>query len=99
MYYVDKYVLENVGKSFDCSYHKFFALIVVGLDVEVFDVCAHLTAGAELLVDGEVDVVLLDLVAQLVHVEEAHAPSVQAAEVSDASSAQNDKNLYCYPDL
>ena len=73
---MDKYVLENIGKSFDWSYHKFFALIVVGLDMEVFDVGAHLTAGAELLVDREVDVVLLDLVAQLVHVEEAHAPSV-----------------------
>ena len=58
---------------------------MVGLDVEVFDVCAHLSAGAELLVDGEVDVVLLDLVAQLVHVEEAHAPSVQAAEIPDAA--------------
>ena len=57
MYYVDKPVLENVGKSFDWSYHKFFALIVVGLDMEVFDVGAHPAAGAELLVYREVDVV------------------------------------------
>ena len=61
----------------------------MGLDVEVFDVCANLTAGAELLVDSEIDVVLLDLVAQLVHVEKAHAPSVQAAEIPDAVSARD----------
>ena len=53
--------------------------------MEVFhDVRDYLTATAELLVDGEVDVVLLNLVSQLVHVEEAHAPRVQAAEISDA---------------
>ena len=55
--------------------------------VEVFDVVGPplaAAAAAELLVYREVDVVLLYLVAQLVHVEEAHVPSVQAAEIPDA---------------
>ena len=39
---------------------------------------------AELLVNCEVDVVLLYLVAQLVHVEKAHVPSVEATEILDA---------------
>ena len=57
------------------------------LMVEVFDVVGPplaAAAAAELLVYREVDVVLLYLVAQLVNVEEAHVPSVQAAEISDA---------------
>ena len=53
--------------------------------MEVFDGYAT----AKLLVDREVDVVLLDLVAQLVHVEEAHVPRVQAAEVPDAFCGRN----------
>ena len=41
-------------------------------------------AAAELLVNCEVDVVLLYLVAQLVHIEKTHVPSVKAAQISDA---------------
>ena len=64
---------------------EFFPLIDLRMIMDVLDVYA----AAELLVDREVDVVLLDLVAQLVHVEEAHVPRVQAAEVPDAFCGKN----------
>ena len=60
--------------------------------VEVFDVVGPplaAAAAAELLVYREVDVVLLNVVAQLVHIEEAHVPRVQAAKISDAVLGRN----------